>query len=96
MTAAAPMHRRVTLQPFGEMARMPDPDRSQAQARRQKRLEYRLLFVVSFVIFLVAGLVSRALPDPWRPRPPGPPSGKSVLGEAKAAATIFVPFAFMG
>lgn len=75
---------------------MPDPDRSQAQARRQKRLEYRLLFVVSFVIFLVAGLVSRALPDPWRPRPPGPPSGKSVLGEAKAAATIFVPFAFMG
>jgi hypothetical protein len=82
---------------FGEMAKMLKPSSPpSASSRREETWEFRLLFVVSFVTFLVAGIVARALPGPWRPHPPGPQGYKSIFGEAKAAASIFVPFAFMG
>jgi hypothetical protein len=79
------------------MASMLEPSKNpSASSRRERTWEFRLLFVVSFVTFLAAGIVARALPGQWRPHPPGPQGDKSVFGEAKAAASIFVPFAFMG
>lgn len=61
--------------------------------RKSEAGEFRLIYLASFAIFLVVGLVARFLPEPWRPYPAG---GKSLIGEAKAAADTFVPFAFMG
>lgn len=81
------------------MAEMLKPSKAPAtltSSRREEAWEFRLLYAVSVAIFLVAGIVARVLPDTWRPHPPGPSGSGSLFGEAKAAAGVFVPFAFMG
>jgi hypothetical protein len=72
------------------------PDGAPSRLRKEEAGEFRLIFVASFVIFLLVGLVSRFLPEHWRPVPAGLEGGKSLIGEARAAANTFVPFAFMG
>lgn len=67
-----------------------------AAPRRETAWEFRLIYAASFAFFLAAGIVARALPSHWRPKPVGAAGGKSVFGEAKAAASIVVPLAFMG
>ncbi len=62
--------------------------------RKQKASEFRLIFFVSFVIFLMVAIVERFLPSQWRPL--GADGHKSIIGEARSAARTFVPFAFMG
>lgn len=57
--------------------------------------ESRLIFAVCFAIFLPVALLARAVPG-WRPGPLGPAGARSVVGEARAAAAMIVPFAFMG
>lgn len=69
---------------------------TQASSRRETTWEFRLLFAASFVFFLAAGIVSRVLPGSWRATPAGVGGRSSVFGEAKAAAGIVVPLAFMG
>ena len=58
--------------------------------------EFRRLYAVCFIIFLIAASVARILAWRWRPWPPGPGGYLSVVGEAKRAAHTFLPFAFMG
>ncbi len=67
-----------------------------ARARRGEVSEFRLIFMVSFAIFLLVALVERILPPSWRPHVLPPGSSKSIFGEARAAAHTFVPLAFMG
>src|SRR3954452_21979805 len=67
-----------------------------ARPRREEAGEYRLIFMVSFAIFLMVAVIERVLPTNWRSHAIGQDSGKSIFGEAKSAALTFVPFAFMG
>ncbi len=54
------------------------------------------ILLVSFAVFLLAALVARLLPGGWRPNLPGSEGQLSIIGEARAAAHTFAPFAFMG
>jgi NaMN:DMB phosphoribosyltransferase len=62
-------------------------------ARRQEALEYRLVYLAGFAVFLAVAVATRLLPGrqrhPQRRR-------RSIVGEARAAADTFIPFAFMG
>lgn len=73
--------------------------RSSSPASRPRRGEvgeFRLIFMISFAIFLMVAVIERVLPSSWRSHALGPDGGKSIFGEARAAAHTFVPFAFMG
>jgi hypothetical protein len=67
-----------------------------SRPRRGEASEFRLIFMVSFAIFLLVAMVERVLPSSWRSQVGAPDGGKSVIGEARAAARTFVPLAFMG
>jgi hypothetical protein len=56
--------------------------------------EYRLLFAVTFVMFLVAALVLRLLPAFGGGISAGGP--KSLFAQAKATSSSALAFAFMG
>ena len=64
--------------------------------RRGEVSEFRLIFMVSFAIFLLVAVVERVLPSSWRSHAGAADGGKSIFGEARAAARTFVPLAFMG
>lgn len=58
----------------------------------RETLESRLIFALSFVVFLVGAVLGRLLP--WR----APRMGKgrrSIFGDARSAASECVSFAFM-
>ncbi len=61
-----------------------------ARIRAREAKEFRLMFLVTFPLFLAAGLVTRAL-SPRR----SPKQHKSLFAEARAAANTCIPFAFM-
>ncbi|MEJ5231597.1 MAG: hypothetical protein WHV64_05325 [Geminicoccaceae bacterium] len=61
---------------------------------RSHSLEFRLIFGVSFLVFLVAAVAGRLLPGQAHKEARQPP--RSVLAEARAAAHTFVPMVFMG
>jgi hypothetical protein len=67
-----------------------------ARPRRGEASEFRLIFMVSFAIFLMVAVIERVLPSSWRSHALGHDGGKSIFGEARSAAHTFVPFAFMG
>lgn len=60
---------------------------------RSHSLEFRLIFGVSFLVFLVAAVAGRLLPGQAAKEARQP---RSVLAEARAAAHTFVPMVFMG
>ena len=66
------------------------------RSRKGEVAEMRLIFMVSFAVFLVVAVVGRFLPSSWRWDAAGSHGGKSILAEARAATHTFVPFAFMG
>jgi len=61
-----------------------------ARIRAREAKEFQLIFLATFPLFLVAGLVKRAL-SPRRDSS----QRKSVFAEARAAANTCIPFAFM-
>lgn len=62
--------------------------------KRAEAKEFRLIFLASFALYLVAAVVSRL--TPWRPaRGRAKHSGVSIFGEARAAAYASIPLAFM-
>ena len=79
-----------------EAAPMTRSSSPSSRPRRGEVSEFRLIFMVSFAIFLMVAVIERVLPSSWRSHAFGPDSGKSIFGEARAAAHTFVPFAFMG
>ena len=87
------LHQTSARKETGPMTRSSN---APSRARRGEVSEFRLIFMVSFAIFLMVAVIERVLPSSWRSSAFGPDSGKSIFGEARAAARTFVPFAFMG
>lgn len=67
-----------------------------ARSRRHETAEFRLIFALGFVIFLVAALIARLVPESMRPRSLSAKGSRSIFHQAKTAASNCVPFAFMG
>lgn len=63
------------------------------RARRDERA-FRLIYAVSFLLFLLVAIFARLLPRPWRPRLLGASGRSSVVGEAKTMANLATPYAF--
>lgn len=63
--------------------------------RERAEREFRLLFAVCFMFFLVVAVAARLLPRRWRPFPPGPRGARSIFGDARAAANTSIPFVYM-
>lgn len=64
------------------------------RGHRSRSLEFRLIFGVSFLVFLVAAMAGRLLPG--QAQKEARQASRSVLAEARAAAHTFVPMVFMG
>lgn len=62
---------------------------------RAERQEYRLIYALSFPLFLAVSLISRLLPPRLRPLPFEPGSYFAVLSDARATAHSVLPYAFM-
>lgn len=62
---------------------------------RADQQEYRILFAVTYPIFLAVALVSRLLPARLRPLPTERGGVFAVFRDARAAANSVLPFAFM-
>ena len=73
-----------------------DLSQSSRSRRAAEDREFRALYAFCFAIFLVAALMSRVLPARWRPWPPTDLNSRSVIGEARAATSAFLPFTMMG
>ena len=80
----------------GDMANTRMLTGSSSKRRKPDEIEFRLIFMVSFVFFLIAAALTRCLPRKWRLIPPGPDGKRSIIREAKIAAGSTIPFAFMG
>lgn len=63
-------------------------------ADREAR-QFRRIFVVSLVVFLMVSVIARLMPRRLRPWSSPPGSRRSIWEEAKAATNRFIPFAFM-
>lgn len=63
---------------------------------RDETIDFRLIFTAIFLVFLVVTTVARLLPRQWRLDRGAAGPRRSIIGEARAAANTFAPFAFMG
>ena len=59
-------------------------------------LDFRLIYIASFIIFLASAALGRLMPWRWLGWSSGSHRRGSIVGEARAAANTFTPFAFMG
>jgi hypothetical protein len=67
---------------------------SRRRARREDRVIFTLLFVFTFPFFLAATVAFRLLGRGAETTASGEPL--SIFGQAKAAASAAIPYAFMG
>ena len=63
--------------------------------RAEDERQYRWLYASTFAIFLVVALVIRLLPRSWDPLEREPGTRRSILGDARTAASTTVGYAFM-
>ena len=56
--------------------------------------QFRLIYWVGFGYFHVVAIAMRFLPKSRRPTLPGLAGKRSVIGEARALTSTFIPFAF--
>ena len=63
--------------------------------RKSDNLEYRALYLAVFGFYLVSAAAHRLVPTRWRPNLDPAGVERSILGEARAAASKSLPFAFM-
>ena len=59
-------------------------------------LDFRLIYIASFIIFFASAALGRLIPWRWLGWSSGSRRRASIIGEARAAANTFTPFAFMG
>ncbi|MCB8839099.1 hypothetical protein [Aurantimonas sp. VKM B-3413] len=62
---------------------------------RSERQEYRIIYALSFPLFLAVALISRFVPARLRPIAVEPGSYFAVFSDARAAAHSVLPYAFM-
>ncbi len=79
-----------------EVTAMDASETTRGRRRVSENREFRAMYVVCFVLFLMAATVSRLLPLRWRPWPPTDRHSRSIIGDARAATSAFLPFAMMG
>lgn len=70
------------------MTRMP------TDVRAATAKQFRLFYVLGFAYFLLVAIALRFMPKHRRPSLPGLAGKRSVIGEAKALTSTFIPFAF--
>ncbi|MEM6665505.1 MAG: hypothetical protein AAF638_03795 [Pseudomonadota bacterium] len=75
---------------------MSDVPMSRLETRRADRREFRLVYALSFIFFLVIAVFARLLPRSRRPYPLGSGDYRSIVGEARAITNMTIPYAFMG
>jgi len=64
---------------------------------KKRGIEYRLIFLITFGIFLIAALVELLLPWRWfAPRRAGEERAGSIFAQAKESAGRCTAYAFMG
>lgn len=75
-----------------------DGDRTRSSSHQKKNgtIEYRLIFAVTFLVFLCAGLFESLLMMRWLGLSPRTGKGKSVVQRARDSANTCAAYAFMG
>lgn len=68
--------------------------RSLSKIKRAESIEFRLIFIAAFAVFLVAATVERLLPTSWFKR--NASRRESIFKQAKDAANTCAAYAFMG
>jgi light-harvesting complex 1 beta chain len=58
--------------------------------------QFHRMLTAGFILFLVPASLAWLTGWRWRPWPPGPKGYGSIISEARAAASTYVPFGFMG
>ena len=61
----------------------------------QERRQYRFIFGVAFMVFLIITPFARLLPSRWRPWPAVSDERLSFIAEARAVTQRVLPFAFL-
>lgn len=70
--------------------------RSQSKFKRTESIEFRLIFIAAFAVFLVTATVERILPVHWLRKRADRSPRKSIFEQAKEAANTCAAYAFMG
>ncbi|MGF1474574.1 MAG: hypothetical protein ACFB6S_03320 [Geminicoccaceae bacterium] len=68
---------------------------SKSNLKAETAFEFKLIFFVVFLYFLVISLACRLMPKAWRPESLCATADCSVFGQARAFTRTAVPFAFM-
>jgi hypothetical protein len=67
-----------------------------AKPKKNEAIEFRLIFTITFAVFLFTSAIERALPHKWAQRAGEGEIRKSVFEQAREAAHISAAYAFMG
>lgn len=70
--------------------------KSRLESRARARAEYRMIFALSFVFFLIGSALARAIGVLQLPFIEKRAPKKSLINEARDAANSVLPYAFMG
>lgn len=73
-----------------------DRDDRPHRSNKSETLEFRLIFAVTFVVFLAAGLIESLLPFNWFGRRTDNGPRKSFVERASDGARTCAAYAFMG
>jgi hypothetical protein len=73
-----------------------DRDYRQSRPNKSETLEFRLIFAVTFAVFLVAGLLECLLPLRWLSNRVARGQDKSIIERAADGARTCATYAFMG
>jgi hypothetical protein len=82
---------------MGNMALALDDGRTRSpSSKKSGTIEYRLIFIVTFAVFLVAAAAENLLPHNLMARLSRQGQRKSVIQRAKDSASTCAAYAFMG
>ncbi|MEM0954435.1 MAG: hypothetical protein AAGI24_09870 [Pseudomonadota bacterium] len=65
-------------------------------AARRASCEYKMIFLLTMLLFLPIAALSRLLPRAWRPLAGFSDAKEGIYCEARRAADIVIPCVFMG
>jgi hypothetical protein len=91
MSAVATPFSTIVREDTG-MSHLPKPD----SRRRADEVQFRLVYLFTLPVFVLAAFVARLRPARWKSRNAEAGSRSSIFGEARAAARTCGSFALMG